>query len=98
MKTTFLTALGGLSFLATTITATSTELVKNYCPDITIYLTIYSNGTTDGPFGLGSEQAYLSNIVGQGGTITVSKNANIWSADTPKMVLGSSTNNGILYW
>lgn len=98
MKTLSLRALGlaALTFSSVAV-ATSVQLVKNYCNE-TLYITLYSNGTTVGPFELPYQQAYISDIVGQGNTCTVSKEADIWSSSVGKLILGTSSDNGILYW
>lgn len=89
-----------LSLLAatTTLTTASNQLIKNYCP-FSLYLTFAnSSGITDGPFELPTQQAYISAIVGEGNVCTVSLNAEIFSPDTAKMDLGTSTDDAILYW
>ena len=85
-----------LAFAASSA-AISNQLVKNYCLE-DVYLSLYGNGETNTPFLLPSGQAFISNIVGFGNTATVSKNPNIFSPDTAKLILGSSSDKGILYW
>lgn len=96
MKFNTATITGILAF-ATSATAVSDQLVTNACSE-SVYLTLYSNGTTNGPFVLLSAQAYISDIIGKGNTCTVSKSPDIYSPFTAKLVLGTTTDNGVLYW
>lgn len=86
-----------LLLLPTTALAASYQLVKNYCPS-TLYLTIYNNGSTTGPFELPSGQAYINPIAGTGNTATLSHSADIFSDQVAKLILGTSVSDGILYW
>lgn len=79
--------------LATLVTATSTILFKNYCLE-SLYLTINSGAPTTLPSG----QAFTSNIVDQGNTALVTKTNDPFNGATAKMVLGTSTDQGLLYW
>lgn len=47
--------------LATTATAVSSQIAKNYCVD-DLYLTITDQGAVTGPFVLPANQAYISNV------------------------------------
>lgn len=73
--------------------AASTTLVKNYC-DESLYLTI-NNGDT---FPVPSGSAWTTNIVGKGNTAVVTKSEGAFNAETPKLVLGTSSDLGVLYW
>ena len=85
--------------LATSASAISDQLVKNYCQEGK-YLTLSVNATENkiGPFILPSGEAYISNITGIGNTAIVSNDPNIFTSEVAKLVLGTSTDNGILYW
>lgn len=85
---------------AASASAISTQLVKNFCPDTeTIYLTLAVNATEDrnGPFIIPTGEAFVSNITGDGNTAIVSKDPNIYTS-IPKIVLGTSSDNQVLYW
>lgn len=92
--------INGLSTLAfaTSAAAVSEQLIKNYCSE-DIYVTLYQNstGSTDGPFVLPSGQAWINDIISTGNSATITKDADVFSP-TPKLVLGTSTDGGILYW
>lgn len=78
---------------ASTALAASTTLIKNYCNE-DIFLTL-NNGA---PYTVHSGQAFTSNIVGQGNTAAVTKKPDFFNPETAKMVLGTSTDQGVLYW
>lgn len=87
-----------LALVATTA-AISTQLVKNYCNE-EVFLTLAVNATEDatGPFPVPSGQAFTSEIIGQGNTAIITKNNDTFNSATPKMIMGSSTDLGVLYW
>ena len=92
--------LNGLSTLAfaTSAAAVSEQLIKNYCSE-DIFVTLYQNstGSTNGPFALPSGQAWVNDIISTGNSATITKDADVFSP-IPKLVLGTSTDGGILYW
>lgn len=92
-----LNTLNVLAFAASA-SAVSEQLIKNFCTE-DIYVTLFLNSTdsTDGPFVLPSGQAWVNDIEGTGNTATITKSANVFQA-VPKLILGTSTDKGILYW
>ena len=91
--------LNNLNILAfAACTSASHLLIKNYCNE-DVYATLYQQSTqeTNGPFVLPGGQAYLNNIIATGNTATITKSADVFSA-IPKLVVGYSTDQGILYW
>jgi hypothetical protein len=92
-----LNTLNILAFVASAA-GVSEQLIKNYCSE-NIYVTLYLNSTgdTNGPFALPTGQAWINDITGQGNTATITKSADVFTP-IPKLVLGTSTDGGILYW
>lgn len=88
-----LTTLITVAATAATSTAASTTLFKNFCLE-SIFLTL----NNEGPYAINSGQAFTASIVGQGNTALVTKNDDPFNAATAKMVLGTSTDLGVLYW
>ncbi|KAK6439288.1 hypothetical protein LTR95_004506 [Oleoguttula sp. CCFEE 5521] len=92
------TALSAILTLATSTHALSHQAVLNICNE-TLYLTyINSNKPTAGPFPLLAFANTELPITGVGNSLGVSKSDQYWSPQTPKLILGTSTDNGILYW
>lgn len=93
------TAAAAASVLALAASANASMLsVKNTCSE-TLYITLTdSSQKTTGPTEFASGATYVSNIVGQGNSFALTKNTDYYSPNTPKLVLGTSTSNGVLYW
>ena len=83
--------------LASTSNALSTLQVSNFC-DEDIYLTVAGEGPSFGPVVLATAVAWLTNITGKGNTATITKTNDIFAAETAKLILGTSSSDGILYW
>ena len=87
-----------LALLATTTHATSIQTIINNCPT-PLYLTnVSSNKPTTGPFALALAANWTNSIIGTGNSLGVAKNDQFWTPDTPKLIMGTSTDKGILYW
>nr|OQO28978.1 hypothetical protein B0A51_03787 [Rachicladosporium sp. CCFEE 5018] len=84
--------------LATSTQALSHQAVLNNCNG-TLYLTyVNSTKSTTGPSPLLAFANTELPIIGVGNSLGVSKSDQYWSPQTPKLILGTSTDNGILYW
>lgn len=84
-------ALVGLA--ATTASATSIALFENYCQE-SLWLTINNAEAKQ----LHSGAANATSIVGQGNTVLVTKTSDVFNPSTPKLVIGTSSNQEVLYW
>ncbi|KAK5174095.1 uncharacterized protein LTR77_001175 [Saxophila tyrrhenica] len=84
--------------LATTVTAISNQVIRNYCPEGKFITLLLNQTGVDGPFLLPSGQAYEYAINGTGNSVTVANVAADFGAAVPRLDLGTSTNNGIIYW
>lgn len=84
---------------ATSSYAVSSQFVLNNCTE-SIYITnINSTKSTTGPFEVkGNGGNWTTDIIGVGNSLGVSKTDRYWSSETPKFILGTSTDAGILYW
>jgi len=95
------TALTTATLLALTTSshALSSQFVLNNCTD-SIYITnINSTKSTTGPFEVkGSGGNWTTDIIGVGNSLGVSKSDRYWTNETAKLILGTSTDAGILYW
>ncbi|KAK6434409.1 hypothetical protein LTR95_009413, partial [Oleoguttula sp. CCFEE 5521] len=84
--------------LTTSTHALSHQVVLNNCNE-TLYLTyVNSTKSTTGPSPLLAFANAELTIIGVGNSLGVSKSDQYWSSQTPKLILGTSTDNGILYW
>ena len=90
-----LSALQLLTFAASTA-GVSEQLINNYC-ESDFYLTILLDGNTNGPFLLPPGNAWVNNITGKGNTATVTNTTDVWSP-VPKLVLGTTIDQGKLWW
>jgi hypothetical protein len=83
---------------ASTALAVSSQAVLNNCGE-SVWLTV-TNSTqqTTGPFEVKSTGAWEGPIVGAANSLGVTKNDQFWSADTSKLILGTTTSSGTLYW
>jgi hypothetical protein len=90
-----------LSMLALTasITATPIQLTNNYCP-YPKYLWLSLNATSDVPASdtLPSSQAWIYNITGEGNQMTVANQSVPFGTPTPRLQLGTSFADDIVYW
>ncbi|KAM0714897.1 hypothetical protein Q7P37_009362 [Cladosporium fusiforme] len=85
--------------LATSTSAISNQTVRNNCNEAIFVTYINSTKSTTGPLKVnGTGGTWDSSIIGVGNSLGVSKNDQFWSNETPKLILGSSTDRGVLYW
>jgi hypothetical protein len=98
MHFTTLTAAAVVAF-ATSSHAISSQFVFNNCTE-SIYITnINSTKSTTGPFEVkGSGGNWTTDIIGVGNSLGVTKNDRYWTPETPKFILATSTDAGIVYW
>lgn len=97
IKMRFSTAAASLAAVVATASASSV-LVINKCPE-TLYLTaVDQSGKITGQPSLTSGGTYQAAIVGQGNSLGIAKNSDYYSPNTPKIILGTSTANNVLYW
>jgi hypothetical protein len=88
-----------LSLLITSTTALSTQEVWNWCADPFYLVNVNSTGSTTGPLKIAPGGGdWTTPITGVGNSLGVSINDQFWSSNTSKLVWGSSTDAGILYW
>jgi len=92
-----------LALLITTLTASttavSTQEVFNWCADPVFLVNVNSTGSTTGPEKIaGGGSNWATPIVGVGNSLGISKNDQYWSNGTAKLIWGTSTDAGILYW
>lgn len=85
--------------LTSTSAAVSSQSVLNNCTE-SIWLTnINSTKSTIGPLEIkGAGGQWDTEILGVGNSLGVSKTDRFWSNETAKLILGTSTDMGILYW
>jgi hypothetical protein len=98
MHFTTLTAAAVVAF-ATSSHAISSQFVFNNCTE-SIYITnTNSTKSTTGPFEVkGSGGNWTTDIIGVGNSLGVTKNDRYWTPETPKFILATSTDAGIVYW
>ncbi|GAB7328194.1 hypothetical protein MBLNU13_g00218t2 [Cladosporium sp. NU13] len=98
MHFTTLTAAAVAAFAASSH-AVSSQFVLNNCTE-SIYITnINSTKSTTGPFEVkGSGGNWTTEVIGVGNSLGISKTDKYWTPETPKFILGTSTDAGILYW
>ena len=98
MHSTALTAATIVAF-ATSSHAVSSQFVLNNCTESVYITNINSTKSTTGPFEVkGSGGNWTTEIIGVGNSLGVSKTDRYWTPETPKFILGTSTDAGILYW
>jgi hypothetical protein len=98
MHFTALTAATILAF-TTSSQAVSTQFVLNNCTESVFLTNVNSTKSTVGPFEIkGSGGNWTTEIIGVGNSLGVTKNDRYWTTETPKLILGTSTDAGILYW
>lgn len=103
MHFTTLTAAAVVAFTTSTL-AVSSQVVLNNCAE-SIWLTnVNSTKSTTGPFeikGTGGNSTggnWTTDIIGVGNSLGVTKSDRYWTPETAKLILGTSTDQGILYW
>ncbi len=80
------------------VATVSDQVIANYCSGPK-YITLNLNATgINGPFILPSGQAYVYNITGTGNSATIANEAANVGGEVPRLDLGTSTDNAILYW
>ena len=89
-----------LTLLTTSVAALSTQEVWNWCPDTTLYVVnVNSTGSVTGPTKLVPGGGnWTSEIVGSGNSLGVAKTDQYWAGNTTKLIWGTSTDAGVLYW
>lgn len=98
MQFTALTAAAILALTSST-DAISSQIVFNYCEEPIFVTSINSTKDTTGPLevpGLGGN--WTSEIIGVGNSLGVTKSDKFWTNETAKLILGTSTDLGVLYW
>jgi hypothetical protein len=84
--------------LATSTHAVSNQAVLNNCNE-TVFLTVIDGAQrTNGPFALNAAGAWSGPINGPGNSLGISKNDLFWSNETAKLILGTTSDTGTLYW
>lgn len=84
---------------ATSSYAVSSQFVFNNCTESVYITNINSTKSTTGPFEVkGSGGNWTHEVTGVGNSLGVTKNDRYWTPETPKFILGTSTDAGILYW
>ena len=98
MHFTTLIAVTTLAF-TTSSHAVSSQFVFNNCTE-SIYITnVNSTKSTTGPFEVkGTGGNWTTEIIGVGNSLGISKTDRYWTPETPKFILGTSTDAGIVYW
>nr|POF12796.1 antigenic thaumatin-like protein [Quercus suber] len=95
MRFTQITAAGFLAFAASAA-AVSHQTIVNHCLE-SIFLTLTDgSGATSGPIELTHTKSYNRDIVGTGNSVGITKSTDYYGS--PKLIFGTSTSNGILYW
>lgn len=85
--------------LLTPALALSNQTVLNNCTEPIFVTYLNSTKSTHGPTQInGTGGTWNSSIVGVGNSLGVSKSDQFWSKQTPKLILGASTDRGVLYW
>jgi hypothetical protein len=98
MHFTTLTAAAIVAF-ATSSHAVSSQFVFNNCTESVYITNINSTKSTTGPFEVkGAGGNWTTEIIGVGNSLGVSKTDRYWTPETPKFILGTSTDAGIVYW
>jgi hypothetical protein len=93
------TAAAILAFTTSTTYAVSTQFVLNNCTESVFLTNVNSTKSTTGPFEIkGPGGSWTSEIIGVGNSLGVTKNERYWTPETAKLILGTSTDAGILYW
>lgn len=88
-----------LTSLATSTTAVSTQEVFNWCGESVFLVNVNSTGSTTGPKEITAGGGnWTTPIVGVGNSVGVSKNDQYFSNKTAKLIWGTSTDAGVLYW
>jgi hypothetical protein len=72
--------------------------VTNNCGSSVFLTTTNSQQQTTGPTELAAGASSVSQIVGQGNSLGVTLNKDYYSPNTAKLILGTSTSSGTLYW
>jgi hypothetical protein len=99
MHFTTFTAAAILAFTTSTTYAISTQFVLNNCTESIFLTNVNSTKSTTGPFEIkGSGGNWTNEIIGVGNSLGVMKNDRYWTTETAKLILGTSTDAGILYW
>lgn len=90
---------GILALTATITAANPVQLTNNYCPHPK-YLWLTLNATNNVPTAetLPSHQAWIYNISGQGNQMTVANESVPFGSPVPRLLLGTSYADGIVYW
>lgn len=96
--TTALTTTTLLSLLAATTHSLSTQTIINNCPTALYLTNTDSNKTTTGPSAIDAGVNRTFPIIGTGNSLGVTKNDRFWTPETAKLIMGTSTDSGILYW
>jgi hypothetical protein len=92
------TAASILTF-TTSAAAISSQFVLNNCNESIWLTSVNSTGVTTGPVEIKSAGGNWTNeIIGVGNSLGVSKTDRYWSTETAKLILGTSTDLGVLYW
>ncbi|KAF1826114.1 uncharacterized protein K489DRAFT_291367, partial [Dissoconium aciculare CBS 342.82] len=72
--------------------------VTNNCANSVFLTSTNSAQQTNGPNELKAGANYVTQIVGQGNSLGVTLNSDYYSPNTAKLILGTSTASGTLYW
>ena len=72
--------------------------VTNNCANSVFLTSTNSAQQTNGPNELKAGANYVTQIVGQGNSLGVTLNSDYYSPNTAKLMLGTSTASGTLYW
>lgn len=79
--------------------AVSSQIVFNNCEESIFVTNINSTKDTTGPLGIpGLGGNWTSEIIGVGNSLGVTKSEKFWTNETRKLILGTSTDLGVLYW
>ena len=76
----------------------STILANNLCKEDLWFTPVNGSQATPGPYKVSSGLETAMPIEGVGNSLGVTKTEEYWSPNTPKLILGTSTSKGILYW
>lgn len=97
--TTALTLLLTTLLTPTITTALSTQQVFNWCSSPLYLVNVNSTGSTTGPEKLSPGGGnWTTPIVGVGNSLGVARSDQYWSNGTAKLIWGTSTDAGVLYW
>jgi hypothetical protein len=87
------------TLLTSSAAALSTQEVWNWCADPLFVVNVNSTGSVTGPTKLSPGGGnWTSPIIGSGNSLGVSKTDQYWSNGTAKLIWGTSTDAGVLYW